>query len=163
MKRSLIKKPVLVAVACLGAIVAVAGGAYAYVAGGSGSGQGSAAVVSGKSVTIDALGATDNPSSKLVPGGDADVIVRVKNPNTFDVTLVSVTNTPDSSITAADASGSCSNTGVTFTDQPSLNVTIPAGQSTLVDLTGAAHMSTSSDSGCQGATFHIPVTIQVKK
>jgi hypothetical protein len=33
----------------------------------------------------------------------------------------------------------------------------------LVHLAGAATMDTSSSSGCQGATFHIPVTLAAQR
>ncbi len=133
------------------------GAAYAYFHNsGSGSGQSTA----GTLIPVTVTAATGTPSTPLVPGGSGDVILQVSNPNAFAVTLVSVSG--NGTITAAGGIGTCT-TGVTFTNQSSLNDTLNPSTTTQVDLTGAASMSTSSPTGCQGATFSIPVTITVHK
>ena len=133
-----------------------AGSAYAYLKS-TGSGHGSGAAGTLLPVTVTAVAGT--PTTPLVPGGTGDVILNVKNPNAFAVTLVSVTGNP--TITAAGGIGTCTTTGVTFSNQSGLSDTIGASGTTQVDLTGAASMSSSSQTGCQGATFSIPVTITV--
>lgn len=135
------------------------GAAYAYFTG-SGHGTGSASVGTMQTVTISS--ATVSPGTKLLPGGTGEVTLEVNNPNTFAVTLVSVTLVSNGTITGTGGVGSCSNTGVTFAPQNGLNTRIPPGGPTEVDLLGAASMGTGSDPGCQGATFSIPVTITVQ-
>jgi hypothetical protein len=68
--------------------------------------------------------------------------------------------------TADDAHPSCPAPGVTFTDPPSPlspAISIAANSSTLVTLPGAARMDATSQSACQGANFHLPVTLAVRK
>jgi hypothetical protein len=139
----------------VGGAVLTSGGAYAYVSV-SGSGSGSGTTGTMQAVTVEALVGGDTPSSMLYPGGPAaDVILRVNNPNSFSVTLYSISGA--GAITADASHSGCTTTGVTFTPPASPNITVPAGTS-LVHLSGAATMSTASLSACQGATFTIPVS-----
>lgn len=133
------------------------GAAYAYFTS-SGKGTGSASVGSMQPVTVS----TASPGTLLLPGGSADVTFQVTNPNSFAVTLVSVTG--NGPITATGGQGSCptANTGVTFNPPTSLSTVINPGATKSIDLPGAASMSQTSASGCQGATFSIPVTIAVQ-
>lgn len=135
--------------------VAVALGAF------SSTGQGEGLVVSGSMlpVTVAATVGGDNPSSQLQPGGTADVILRVTNNNPSAVTLTAVTG--NGTITASGGVGSCpsGSTGVSFTDQTALSTSIPASSTVLIHLAGAASMSSASVTGCQGATFSIPVAV----
>lgn len=148
--------PLLLAVALL---VALAGGALAwFTASGSGTGSGADGTV--QPVTVQALAGGDAPSSALQPGGTADVILRLSNPNSFALTLTAVTG--GSPITADGGHSGCTTTGVSFTSQSGLSITVPSGSS-LVHLPGAARMDTTSSSGCQGATFAIPVTLSVRR
>ena len=121
---------------------ALAGGtAYAYWSAG-GSGSGAAA------------------NGTLVPGGSADVVLRVHNPNPGPIEIYSVT--PNGTVTADAGHVGC--TGVTFTAPASpTGITVAADSTQLVHLAGAASMSLSSPSACQGATFHIPVTLTVRR
>jgi hypothetical protein len=138
------------------------GGAYAYFTS-TGSGTGHATTGSLVGVTVAALTGGDSPTTKLLPGGSADVILRVNNTNAFPVTLVSVTGGP-ATITVSGGSGcTLANSGVSFVNQSGLSVSIGASGTTLVDLPGAATMTTSSFTGCQNATFNIPVSITVQK
>ena len=106
-------------------------------------------------LTVTASAGT--PNSALLPGATADVSLKITNPNSFTVTLTSVTG--DGPITAGNG---CSPTGVTFANQTGLSIPVPAGTSQ-VDLAGAAAMSSSSASACQGTTFSIPITMVVRK
>ncbi|HEY8699375.1 MAG TPA: hypothetical protein VIM08_00205 [Arthrobacter sp.] len=140
-----------------------AGTAYAYWAT-DGSGGGSAGAGDMQTVTVDALVSGDTPASTLVPGGTADVVLGVTNPNPYSVQVYSVTN--NGTATADNAHPSCTTTGVSFTDPASPlspAVSIAANSSTLVTLPGAASMDATSQSACQGATFHLPVTLAVRK
>jgi predicted ribosomally synthesized peptide with SipW-like signal peptide len=136
-----------------------AGAAYAYFTS-SGHGTGSASAGTMQTVMIAAVTAT--PGTALLPGGTGDVTLKVTNPNSYATTLVSVSGT-GGTITADSGHPGCTTTGVTFTNQTGLSITIPAGTTTTVDLPGAAAMSAASSAGCQGATFSIPVTIAVHK
>jgi len=127
-----------------------------------GSGTGAATAAGMQTVTLVAFVGGDAPSSTLVPGGTADVILRVSNPNPFSVQVYSISSA--GAITPDASHPGCTTTGVSFTPPASPSITIPAGpSSTLVHLAGAAAMSASSSSGCQGATFSIPITLVVHR
>ncbi len=150
----------LLIMSAVGLIIGLGSGvAYAYLTS-SGSGTGSASIGTMQPVTL--VSATVAPSTLLLPGSTGDVTLKVNNQNSFAVTLVSVTGT-GGTITADGGHPGCTTTGVTFTNQTSLNTSIPASTTATIDLPGAASMSTASSAGCQGATFFIPVTITVHK
>jgi hypothetical protein len=135
-----------------------AGAAYgSFVAAGSGSGA--ASVGTAQSVTV--LAATGTPTSKLIPGGSADLTVTLDNPNSYPVSIVSITQ--NGSVNPVGGIGSCSNTGVTVPTQTGLNIAVASGSSVNVDIPNGASMDATSDSGCQGASFQIPVNITVQK
>jgi hypothetical protein len=138
------------------ALVAVAGAALAYfTARGSTTGPG---VTGAVTVSIDAT--TGTPGTPLYPGQKGDVTLQVNNPAHATVTLVSVAQITDSTITA---SGGCTQPDLTFTPQTGLHISIPANATNYqVDLPGAATLSGASPNSCQGATFSIPVTITVE-
>jgi hypothetical protein len=144
-------------------VAALDGAAYAYWTS-HGSGSGAASLGTAQPVTLVAVAGGDTPTSTLIPGGAAvDAILRIHNPNAYGVTLVKVTgSTP---ITADGSHSGCTTTGVTFANQAGLTISIPAtgAGSTLVHVPASVNMSTGSSSGCQGATFSIPVTIEVHK
>ena len=142
-----------------------AGAAFAYWTS-QGSGAASASAGSLEPVTVAAY-AGESISNKLYPGGPAgDVLVKVTNPNPFSVTLVAISG---NGLISADAGHSgCTTTGVTFTPPANPSLTIGAGatgspHTESVTLAGAVSMGTTSASACQGATFHIPVSITVHK
>ena len=150
----------LLIMSAVGLIIGLgSGAAYAYFTS-SGSGKGSASIGTMQPVTL--VSATVAPSTLLLPGSTGAVTLKVNNQNSFAVTLVSVTGT-GGTITADSGHPGCTTTGVTFTNQTSLNTSIPASTTATIDLPGAAAMSTASSAGCQGATFSIPVTITVHK
>jgi hypothetical protein len=109
--------------------------------------------------TVDVSAST---SATLYPGGSGDVLLRIKNPNPYAVTVSAVSG--NGSITPDAGHSGCSPTGVTFTDQTGLTINVPA-KSGGVDgevettLTNAASMSNASVNACQGATFAIPVSL----
>lgn len=139
------------------------GGAYAYWAT-VGAGSGAAANGTMATVTVEALVAGDTTQDFLIPGGTADVAVRAYNPNNYAVQVYAIRG--NGSPTADTNHPGCTTTGVTFVGPaapltPALS--IPANSSTLITLPGAATMSTTSSSGCQGASFSIPVTLEARK
>ncbi|MFF2344718.1 hypothetical protein [Pseudarthrobacter sp. NPDC058119] len=144
-------------------VTAGAGTAYAFWSG-TGAGSGSAAAGTMQAVTVDALVASDNPKAALYPGGSADVVLRLTNPNPYSVQVYSVTGNGPARADAAHPG--CTTTGVRFTGTaaPLTPATsVAANSSALITLPGAATMDTTSLAACQGATFSIPVTAEVRK
>ena len=160
--RSTSRRPL---VAAAGAIVALvpelgAGEAFAYW---NTHGTGSAAESTGTSaaVTVQAV-ASGTVSSKLVPGGSADLLVQLDNPNRT-VTVVGVAQ--DTSRTAQVVGGSgctAANSGVSVTTQTGLAVAVGTGTQ-VVHIANGAGMAAGSASGCQGAVVELPVTVTVDR
>ncbi|MCU1517521.1 MAG: hypothetical protein JWQ75_2242, partial [Pseudarthrobacter sp.] len=90
MARSRVRGVKVAAVTGVLSLAIGAGTAYAYWAT-DGSGSASAGAGDMQTVTVDALVPGDAPASTLVPGGTADVVLRVTNPNSFSVQVDSVT------------------------------------------------------------------------
>ncbi|MDQ0673975.1 hypothetical protein QFZ36_001536 [Pseudarthrobacter siccitolerans] len=144
-------------------IAAGAGTAYAYWSS-AGAGSGSAAAGTMQPITVDALVAGDSPQATLVPGGTADVVLQLNNPNPYAVQVYTIS--PNGPATADTAHPGCTTTGVTFTGTaaPLTPATfVAANSSTLLTLPGSAAMDTTSLAACQGATFHLPVTAEARK
>jgi hypothetical protein len=135
------------------------GAAYAYWKT-SGTGSASASTGSMAAVTVVAFTGGDAPTTALLPGGSSDVVLRVNNPNAYAVTLKAVSL--NGSITAVGGIGTCTTTGVSTTFPSSPSIAVATG-SHLIDLTGAASMSLTSQNGCQGAVFHIPISANFQK
>ncbi|WP_426997034.1 hypothetical protein [Pseudarthrobacter sp. N5] len=152
--------------AALTAILSLAigtGGAYAYWTS-TGAGTGSAANGTMQTVTVEAFVSGDSPQSTLVPEGTAETILRVTNPNPYTVQVYSVS--PNGPATADSTHTGCTTTGVTFTGTAAPTtpaVYVAANSTALITLPGTAAMDSTSQSACQGATFHLPVTLAVRK
>jgi hypothetical protein len=148
----------LAAAATIAAIAATSGVALAYwSATGAGSGTNTAATMT---INVTGLQAGDSNQTSLLPGGSADVILRVNNPNAFSVQVSSIAANG-----TAVASNNCAPTDVTF-DAPSdytpAQFTLAPG-SHLIRIAGAARMGLASSSACQGATFSLPISVTVRK
>jgi hypothetical protein len=149
------KVAVLAITACLMAV----GFVYAaWTTNGTGSGYAKA----GTSQALTTVDVSASTSATLYPGVSGDVLLRVKNPNPYAVTVTAVSG--NGTITPDGGHSGCSPTGVTFTNQTGLTINVPA-KSGGVDgevettLTNAASMSNASVNACQGATFTIPVSL----
>jgi hypothetical protein len=125
-------------------------------------GTGSAYAKAGTAAAISTVDVSASTAATLYPGVSGDVLIKLDNPNPYPVTVTAITG---NGTIAADAGHSgCTTTGVTFTNQTGLSLSVPA-KSGGVDgtlqstLTGAASMSNASLNACQGATFTIPVTL----
>jgi hypothetical protein len=144
------------------AAIALLGGGVAWAhwsASGSGTTSGSTATL--QTVTVTALAGADQPASSLLPGGPpAEVILRVSNPNPYPVRLYSITAT--GAVSADSGHPGCTNTGVSFVPPADPDISVPGSSTLLIRLPDAASMATSSPAGCQGATFHIPVTVAAR-
>lgn len=139
------------------ALTAVSGTAYAYWTT-TGTGTGSAAATKAEPLTT--VSAVVSPAVLLHPGSPAaDVVVRVANPNPFDVVVTTVVQ-GTGAVTASGVSTSCTTTGVTFVaPQGGLPLTVPAKSQAETVLKQAAKMDGTSETGCQGATFSLPLSI----
>lgn len=112
-------------------------------------GAGTGAAASG---APQALGVAATVTGQLRPGGSADVLVTVSNPNSAPVTVTSLALA--GSITA---SAGCSTPGVTVSLPGSTALVVPAGANASLNVTNGVSMTTASSSDCQGATFSIPL------
>ena len=126
-------------------------------------GGGSGYAKAGTAQALSTVDVSASTTATLYPGGPTgDVTIKVSNPNTYPVTVTSVTG--NGAITADAGHTSCTTTGVTFANQTNLTLTVPAKSGGVngeaqTTLSGAASMSNASVNGCQGATFTIPVTL----
>jgi hypothetical protein len=143
--------------------VAVGGPAHAVWSGaGSGTGSGTA----GTNVAVTLSPAT--PVANLFPGGQADVVLTISNPNssTARISSLALDTTQGTSGFSVDASHSgCAVTTYSFTTQTNGTTgwTVPAKvggvNGTLsVTLTNAVAMSVSAANACQGATATVYLT-----
>ncbi len=157
--RTMSTKRRVVAVLAVVGVLAVGGAAWAYF---TSTGSGTGAATDRDDEHRHAQRHGRDASTPLYPGGNGDVSLEVNNPNAYAVTLVSVTG--NGTITHDGGHSGCTTTGVTFTDQTGLTMTIPASATNYqIHLSGAVSMGSSSSNSCQGATFSIPVTITVGK
>src|SRR5262249_38269169 len=97
----------------------------------------------------------------LYPGGNADVVVTITNPNPFAVHLPSLvldTGQPGNGF-AVDAGHSGCTTGSLSFNGPQTNggadFVVPASGHLDVDLSNAISMSAAAVNACQGATFTV--------
>src|ERR1044072_5477802 len=128
----------------------------AWTTNGSGSGYAKA----GTSQALSTVDVSATTSARLYPGQSGHGALKTNNPNPYTVTVTAVSlNGPQSGITADGGHSGCTTTGVTFTDQTGLSLTVNANTATEFTLNGSAAMSNASLNACQGATFTIPVSL----
>jgi hypothetical protein len=144
----------LLAVGTTLTVLGVAGMVYAAW---TSSGTGSAYAKAGSAQALTTVDVSASTTASLYPGADGNVLIKVSNPNSYPVRVTTVTGT--GAITADSGHASCVATGVTFVNQTGQTIDVPASGTTQATLTNAAHMANTSDNGCQGATFTIPVSL----
>ena len=142
--------------------------ALAYFTSG-GTGAGTAAAGTLQSLII--LPATTGTSkAPLQPGTSGDLILQVTNPNPYAVTLVRVSQ--GGPVNVQGGAGCTSdpgwpttlgNSGVSIPTATTLNHSLPGGSTQVLHLPRAAAMNTTSAASCQGASFNIPVTVEVQQ
>ena len=127
-----------------------------------GTGFGAATTASPKHLVV--MAASGMVQGTLYPGGTADLRVAVSNPNTFPVTITGISQKVTPTVSVVGAQGVCEVTGVTVAPQAQTGLSIDVESLSNLEVTvpGAAAMSLASDSGCQGATFQIPVIVTVR-
>ena len=147
----------LVLAAAVVVLLGLGGAAFAYFTS-TGHGSGAATDGTATTVTVQAV-ASGSPSSTLVPGGSADLIVQVQNPGSVTVRITGISQ--NGAATPVGGSGcTSSNDGVTVSSETGLSILVAPGTQ-VVHVAGAASMTSGSASGCQGASFDIPVTLTV--
>lgn len=109
----------------------------------------------------------DDPNDALVPGGSADLVIRVQNPNDFAVRLYSVEVGPGN----ADKSG-CEDHDIVRDTDRAYNATLGSfldaqealgpGETRVVRLPDAIRMNLDAAASCQGASFSFPVGVEVR-
>jgi hypothetical protein len=109
---------------------------------------------------VTLVGATGTVSSKLIPGATADLSLQLNNPNGYAVTVTGISQ--NGTVTVVGGSG-CTTSGVSVPTKAGLSVTVASGNNAVAHIPNGASMDISSDSGCQGASFHIPVTLTVQR
>ena len=137
-------------------VIVMTAGGFVYAAwttNGSGSGYAKA----GSSQALTTVDVSASTAATLYPGVSGDVKLQISNPNPYAVRVTGVSG--NGTITPDAGHSGCTTTGVSFTNQSSLTIDVPASSSTTTTLTGAAAMSNASLNACQGATFTIPVTL----
>jgi hypothetical protein len=125
-------------------------------------GTGNGYAKAGTATSLTTIDVSASTSATLYPGVSGDVLLKIDNANPYPVTVTAVSG--NGAITPDGGHAGCTTTGVTFTNQSSLNIVVPAKAGAVdgtvqTTLTGAASMSNASVNGCQGATFTIPVTL----
>ena len=136
-------------------VLLLAGVAWAaWTVSGSGSGYAKAKTVQ----PLTTVNVSASTAATLYPGATGDVKLSIDNSgNSFGVTVTSVTGS--GVITSSGGAGLCLVSGVTYTDQTGLSLSVPASSSATFTLSNAVSMGNNSDNGCQGATFTIPVSL----
>jgi hypothetical protein len=144
------------AVAIAMVAMVVAGGAtFGSWAVSSSAGNGYAKAVTATNLTLN--DASASTVADLYPGGSGAVKISVTNPNAFAVTITGVTGA--GAITSDKGAACDASTGVTFTNQTGLSLSLAGGATTVFTLSGAAAMSNADVTSCQGGVFTIPVTL----
>jgi len=144
------------------AAVSVACGAGMVYAAWTTNGTGDACAKAGTAAAISTVDVSASTTATLYPGVSGDVLIKLRNPNPYPVTVTAVTG--NGTITPDAGHSGCTTTGVTFTNQTGLTLNVPAKSGGVdgelqTSLTNAASMSNASLNACQGAVFTIPVTL----
>src|SRR6187399_2764340 len=135
MEMRFFKKRNVIAVSMTLIVMTAVGFVYAaWTTNGSGSGYAKA----GSSQTLSTVDVSASTGATLYPGVTGDVKLQISNPNPYNVRVTAVSG--NGAITADAGHSGCTTTGVTFTNQSSLTIDIPASSSTTSTLSGAASM-----------------------
>jgi hypothetical protein len=137
----------------LGVVLASTVALASWLATGTGKGYAKAGTAQALTTSVTAVS-----TGLLYPGGTGDAYITINNPNPYPVTVTGVAG--NGTIVTTDSNGTCdAGTGVTFTDQSGLSISVAASSNATAHFTGAVAMSNASVDACQGETFAIPVSI----
>lgn len=147
----------LVSVATTLALSAVVGGAAFAVWSSTGSGSGTATAGSTVALTTSSVTA---PTSGAYPGGPAVALALVvSNPNGVPVRITSVALDSTRPVTVTGASGTCATPPVAVS-ATGLSIALAANASDVaISVPSALTLGAATASGCQGATFTVPVVL----
>jgi hypothetical protein len=107
------------------------------------------------------VNATGTVTNQLYPGGAGDLLIKLDNPNPYPVTIVSLA--PNGASTPSGGLGTCNGNSVEAANLSGLNIAVSAGNNVAVTIGNGAAMTGAALSGCQGASFSVPITITVEK
>lgn len=151
--------------ALLGGILVIAAVAAATAADAAWSGGGSGTGSAGTGTTVAVTLSPGTPSAGLHPGGSADVVLEVTNPNQHPVrigTLALDTGQGTSGFAVDGDHPGCATSALGFATQSNGGAgwTVPAkvgavDGSLAVTLSGAISMASNAANACQGATFTV--------
>lgn len=154
-RRRILSIPVL-ALAAL--VLLLAGSAAAYFTA-EGDGRGDASTT-----TLEDLTVVGSASTSLHPGGSADLELLVTNPNGFPVSVDAVVAAMED-VEVIGGVGSCADPDLSFIEPDATALAamgpLAADAETEITLEGALSMGAAAQSGCQGASFDVPVTVEV--
>jgi hypothetical protein len=158
--RNISSKNRLVTAAVTLLVLGVVGMVYAqWVTTGSGSGYAKAGTAKELSTNNVSADVSTAPADLLYPGGTGAVLIQVHNPNPYPVKVTKI-SAGTGSIVASGGKGTCTVTGVSLNGEPTVSIEVPAeSDSGKEKVSGAAKMSGASETGCQEATFTIPVKL----
>lgn len=136
---------------------AVVGGTAVAVWSSTGAGSGTATAGSTVALTTSSVTA---PTSGAYPGGPAVALnLVVSNDNVVPVRITSVALDPTRPVTVTGASGPCTAPPV-LVSATGLSISLAAKASNVsVTVPSAMTFGTTMASGCQGATFSVPVVL----
>jgi hypothetical protein len=164
------RRPIVLIIGAIAALTLGLGGgeAFAYF---TSSGSGSGGTTTGSPSPVTVVAATGTPSSDLVPGGTADLTLTLNNPNTQTLNIVGISQagpvtvvggTGCTSDSGSEPSLTLGNSGVAVPTQSGISgVTVGSGSAQIVHIPKGVSMASTSYSGCQKASFQIPVNITV--
>jgi hypothetical protein len=137
------------------AVVATAAVTFGSWSVGSSAGGGYSKAVTAQNLTLS--DASASTTAQLYPGGTGDLTIKVTNPNSFAVTITSVSGA--GAITSDKGTACTTTTGVSFTNTSSLTQAVGASATVTFTLANKVAMSNASDNTCQGAIFTVPITV----
>lgn len=126
----------------------------------SATGSGVASVAAAEPVDVTAI--VGSPA--LQPGSSSSLSFVLANPNPYTVTITGIAQRGTAATVSVTGGAACSGVaaGVSVPTATSLKLPVPPGAHE-VTLQTAGVMSTASANGCQGATFHVPVSLEVRR
>jgi len=144
-----------VALLACGATLLAAGATYAYFRS-TGSGSSSATTASTSALSLS----PGTPTAQLYPGGQADVILTVNNPNSASIRVGSLalnTGLGTAGFAVDGGHSGCGLAQLSFTTQTNggSGWTVAGNGSLSVTLTNALSMGTAAANACQGASFTV--------
>lgn len=142
--------------AAAAALLAVTGTAMAaFTTAGVGTGTGTADTMQPPTVT-----GTLSSGLTLHPGAVRSMKVVVTNPNSFSIQVTRITRSASPVVVDGPHAAGCTITGVELTSTL-FNVfwTVPAAATRTFTLTNGMRMTNASQTGCQNATFTVPLGV----